>query len=252
MPRHTGGDPEPCKPVHEPTTDSRSGEVKTGAGAQLAPPRHRSGLDEGGLPADAQGWRPWHRRRDGGGLRSEPRGESVGPPGPHSVGPLSRTAGAPGLHPESGRYATAAGHPDLRRQGAQRAVAMVLEAIYEQDFLPCSYGFRPGRSAHQALDALRAACMGSGVRWCIDVDIKSYFETIDHGHLRDFLDQRVTDGVIRRMIDKWLKAGAASFGARLRHSGGLCRLTHRNGRSAAHPRPAPPITRCSAGALAPP
>src|SRR6187402_2829955 len=62
---------------------------------------------------------------------------------------------------------------------AQRAV--VLEAIYEQDFLPCSYGFRPGRSAHQALDALRAACMGCGVRWCIDVDIKSYFDTIDRG-----------------------------------------------------------------------
>src|SRR3954453_452110 len=87
-----------------------------------------------------------------------------------------------------------------------------LEAIYEQDFLPCSYGFRPGRSAHQALDALRAACMGCGVRWCIDVDIKSYFDTIDHGHLRDFLDQRVTDGVIRRMINKWLKAGVLEEG----------------------------------------
>src|SRR3954462_11445762 len=81
-----------------------------------------------------------------------------------------------------------------------------------RNFLPCSYGFRPGRSAHQALDALRAACMGSGVRWCIDVDIKSYFDTIDHGHLRDFLDQRVTDGVIRRMIDKWLKAGVLEEG----------------------------------------
>src|SRR4051794_13099013 len=89
---------------------------------------------------------------------------------------------------------------------------MVLEAIYEQDFLPCSYGFRPGRSAHQALDALRAAFMGQGVRWCIDVDIKKYFDTIDHGHLRDFLNRRVTDGVIRRMIDKWLKAGVLEEG----------------------------------------
>src|SRR5438309_1190864 len=104
------------------------------------------------------------------------------------------------------------GIPTFEDKVAQRAVAMVLEAIYEQDFLPCSYGFRPGRSAHQALDALRAACMGSGVRWCIDVDIKSYFDTIDHGHLRDFLDQRVTDGVIRRMIDKWLKAGVLEEG----------------------------------------
>ena len=102
--------------------------------------------------------------------------------------------------------------PTFEDKVAQRAVAMVLEAIYEQDFLPCSYGFRPGRSAHQALDALRAAFMGQGVRWCIDVDIKKYFDTIDHGHLRDFLNRRVTDGVIRRMIDKWLKAGVLEEG----------------------------------------
>ena len=63
------------------------------------------------------------------------------------------------------------GIPTFEDKVAPRAVAMVLEAIYEQDFLPCSYGFRPGRSAHQALDALRAAFMGQGVRWCIDVDI---------------------------------------------------------------------------------
>ena len=104
------------------------------------------------------------------------------------------------------------GIPTFEDKVAQRAVTMVLEAIYEQDFLSCSYGFRPGRSAHQALDALRGACMGCGVRWCIDVDIKSYFDTIDHGHLRSFLDQRVTDGVIRRMIDKWLKAGVLEEG----------------------------------------
>ena len=104
------------------------------------------------------------------------------------------------------------GIPTFEDKVAQRAVTMVLEAIYEQDFLCCSYGFRPGRSAHQALDALRGACMGCGVRWCIDVDIKSYFDTIDHGHLRSFLDQRVTDGVIRRMIDKWLKAGVLEEG----------------------------------------
>jgi len=67
--------------------------------------------------------------------------------------------------------------PTFEDKVAQRAVAMLLEAIYEQDFLPFSYGFRPGRSAHQALDALRAAFMGQGVRWCIDVDIKKYFDT---------------------------------------------------------------------------
>jgi RNA-directed DNA polymerase len=96
---------------------------------------------------------------------------------------------------------------------AQRAIVMVLEAIYEQDFLSCSFGFRPGRSAHQALSALRLAFMGrQGLRWVLDVDISKYYDTIQHHHLRAFLDRRVTDGVIRRMIDKWLKAGVLEHG----------------------------------------
>jgi retron-type reverse transcriptase len=86
---------------------------------------------------------------------------------------------------------------------------MVLEAVYEQDFLPCSFGFRPARSAHQALQLLRTALMRQRLRWVIDVDIEKYFDSIPHSQLRDLLDQRVTDGVIRRMIDKWLKAGAS-------------------------------------------
>src|SRR6202011_5804689 len=77
----------------------------------------------------------------------------------------------------------------------------------EQDFLPCSFGFRPGRSAHQALQSLYTAIMSQGLQWVVDIDIVKYFDSISHSHLRDFLDQRVTDGVIRRMIDKWLKAG---------------------------------------------
>jgi RNA-directed DNA polymerase len=101
---------------------------------------------------------------------------------------------------------------------AQRAIVMVLEAIYEQDFLPCSFGFRPGRSAHQALSALRLAFMGrKGLRWVLDVDISKYYDTIQHHHLRAFLDRRVTDGVIRRMIDKWLKAGVLEHDL-LRHT----------------------------------
>src|SRR5262249_38301963 len=76
---------------------------------------------------------------------------------------------------------------------AQRAIVMVLEAIYEQDFLPCSYGFRPGRSAHQALQDSRTGLMRHGLRWVIDLDIENYFGSISHSHLRSFLDQRVTD-----------------------------------------------------------
>ena len=94
---------------------------------------------------------------------------------------------------------------------------MVLEAVYEQDFLPCSFGFRPGRSAHQALQSLHTAIMSQGLRWVVDIDIVKYFDSIPHSQLRDFLDRRVTDGVIRRMIDKWLKAGVLEDGL-LRHA----------------------------------
>jgi RNA-directed DNA polymerase len=104
------------------------------------------------------------------------------------------------------------GIPTFEDKVAQRAIVMVLEAVYEQDFLPCSYGFRPQRSAHQALQELRSACLGQRLRWVLDVDIRKYFDTIAHGHLRAFLDRRVTDGVIRRMIDKWLKAGVLEEG----------------------------------------
>jgi group II intron reverse transcriptase/maturase len=99
------------------------------------------------------------------------------------------------------------GIPTFEDKVAQRAIVLLLEPIYEHDFLPCSYGFRPGHSAHQALQDLRTSIMTCGGRWVLDVDLRRYFDTIDHGHLRQFLDRRVTDGVIRRMIDKWLKAG---------------------------------------------
>jgi RNA-directed DNA polymerase len=110
------------------------------------------------------------------------------------------------------------GIPTFEDKVAQRAIVMVLEPIYEQDFLPCSFGFRPGRSAHQALKTLSSALMGwRGLNWVLDVDISKYYDTIQHDHLRAFLDRRVTDGVVRRMIDKWLKAGVLEQG-RLRHA----------------------------------
>src|SRR5271165_4695830 len=98
------------------------------------------------------------------------------------------------------------GIPTFEDKVAQRVVTMMLEAVYEQDFLPCSYGFRPGRSAHQALRTLQNVLWAKRLYWVIDIDIRKYFDSIPHSHLRTFLDQRVTDGVIRRMIDKWLKA----------------------------------------------
>lgn len=104
------------------------------------------------------------------------------------------------------------GIPTFEDKILQRAVAMVLEAVYERDFLDCSYGFRPGRSAHQALDALRKALMSMNGGWVLDVDIKGFFDSLEHQKLREILDLRVCDGVLRRTIDKWLKAGISEDG----------------------------------------
>src|SRR5689334_21178397 len=90
------------------------------------------------------------------------------------------------------------GIPTFEDKVLQRAVAMVLEAVYEQDFLDCSYGFRPGRSAHQALDALRDVMMGMHGGWVLEADIEGFFDSVDHARLHEILRQRVRDGVLVR------------------------------------------------------
>ena len=114
--------------------------------------------------------------------------------------------------PKSNGAVRPIGIPTIEDKVLQRAVAMVLGAVYEQDFLSCSYGFRPGRSCHQALETLWRGIMGMGGKYVYEVDIRKFFDTLDHGHLRSFLDLRVRDGVIRRAIDKWLKAGVFEAG----------------------------------------
>jgi len=105
------------------------------------------------------------------------------------------------------------GIPTFEDKVLQRAVAMILSAVYEEDFLPCSYGFRPGRSAHQALQVLWDKTMDMHGGWVIELDIENFFDRLDHHHLRQMLDQRVRDGVLRRAIDKWLKAGILADGS---------------------------------------
>jgi RNA-directed DNA polymerase len=107
----------------------------------------------------------------------------------------------------TGKETRPLGIPTLEDKVLQRAVVMALEPVYEQDFLHCSYGFRPGRSAHQALAALWKQTMDLGGCWLLEVDIRKFFDTLDHAHLRALLRQRVRDGVLLRLIDKWLKAG---------------------------------------------
>jgi RNA-directed DNA polymerase len=105
------------------------------------------------------------------------------------------------------------GIPTLEDKVLQRAVLMLLEPIYEHDFCDCSYGFRPGRSAHQALEALWRQAMDTRGGWILEVDIRQFFDTLDHAHLREFLQRRVRDGVLKRLIGKWLKAGVMEDGS---------------------------------------
>lgn len=104
------------------------------------------------------------------------------------------------------------GIPTFEDKIAQRAVAMVLEAVYEQSFMDCSYGFRPGRSAHQALALVQSQTVKMAGKWVVEVDIKKFFDTLDHAHLQRIVRQRVRDGVLLRLIGKWLNAGVMKEG----------------------------------------
>ncbi len=94
----------------------------------------------------------------------------------------------------------------------QRAVVLILEAIFERDFHPFSHGFRKGHSAHQALHELREQCQELDISWIVDADVSGFFDTIDRSQLREFLKRRVTDGGILRLIGKWLHAGVLEGG----------------------------------------
>jgi group II intron reverse transcriptase/maturase len=111
-----------------------------------------------------------------------------------------------------GRRTRPIGIPTFEDKVLQRAVTRVLEAVYEQDFRDCSYGFRPGRSAHQALEGLwkRLSVVGGG--WVLELDIEDFFGGLDHQQLRRILRQRVQDGVLLRLIGKWLRAGVLEDG----------------------------------------
>jgi len=104
------------------------------------------------------------------------------------------------------------GIPTLEDKILQRAVVMVLEPLYEQDFLDCSYGFRPGCSVHQALEDMWRMVMEMGGCWVLEVDVRNFFGEVKHDHLREFLKERVRDGVLLRTIGKWLKAGVMEGG----------------------------------------
>jgi RNA-directed DNA polymerase len=107
------------------------------------------------------------------------------------------------------------GVPALEDKIVQRATVEVLNAIYEQDFLGFSYGFRPGRSPHQALDALAVGIGTRKVSWVLDADIRRFYDTLDHGWLVRFIEHRIADRRVVRLIRKWLNAGVLEEGRRV-------------------------------------
>ena len=108
------------------------------------------------------------------------------------------------------------GVPALEDKIVQRAVVQVLNAIYETDFLGFSYGYRPGRNPHQALDALTVGIERRRVNWVLDADIRGFFDALDHGWLVKFLEHRIADRRVVRLIQKWLRAGVLEEGKRTR------------------------------------
>ena len=116
------------------------------------------------------------------------------------------------LIPKAGGRQRPLGVPALEDKIVQRATAEVLNAIYETDFLGFSYGFRPKRSQHQALDALHVGLTTRKVSWVLDADIRDFFNTLDHGWLLKFIGHRIADRRMIRLVRKWLKAGVLDDG----------------------------------------
>ena len=105
------------------------------------------------------------------------------------------------------------GKPCFEDKIVQRAVVMILEAIFDQDLHAFSHGFRKGPSQHQALHELREQCRKLHINWRVDADVRGFFANLDWDHLRECITQRVNDGGILRLIGKWLHAGVLEAGA---------------------------------------
>jgi RNA-directed DNA polymerase len=114
--------------------------------------------------------------------------------------------------PKPGGKKRPIGIPVLEDKVIQQAVAWILSQIYEEDFVGFSYGFRPGRSQHNALDALFVGITQRRISWILDADIRSFFDTVDHEWMMKFIEHRISDPRMLRLIRKWLRAGVSEEG----------------------------------------
>ncbi len=113
---------------------------------------------------------------------------------------------------EGSKETRAIGMPTTEDKVLQRAVVMLLEPIYEGEFYDFSYGFRPGRSPHQALETFWKEATGLGVSWVLEVDIRKYFDSVNRSKLLAMVSARMGDGVVLRLLSKWLHAGVMEEG----------------------------------------
>ena len=147
-----------------------------------------------------------------GGLRAGVGGESRRPARQGACRALPGTAVAAGVHPKVDGRSRPLGIATLEDKILQRAVVEVCNAVYEADFLGFSYGFRPGRSPHDALDARSVGIGQKKVNWVLDADIRDFFTSLDHGWTERFLEHRIADKRVLRLVRKWLAAGVIEDG----------------------------------------
>src|SRR5215469_3392489 len=147
------------------------------------------------------------------GLRDGPGQAAGGLTQPRASGHVSSATFQESLHTQGGWTTAATGHCcPLEDKIVQHAVGTVLNQIYEEDFKGFSYGFRPGRRQHDALDALWVGIMRKKVNWVLDADVRDFFGSISHEWMVKFLQHRIADRRILRLIKKWLRAGVSEDG----------------------------------------